>query len=606
MTLRSLCILLAFILCQYVSAQNNTIIQLDEVEISDDNLREFSKSQSVLALTDSTITKNNPSLTDLLKFTTPIYFKENGYGMVSSASFRGTTAQQTAVIWNGINVNSHFNGQTDFNSISTKSFNQIDVKSGGGSVIYGTSAIGGSVHLNNNLSFSNYSVNHELSYGIGSFNSHQTHYTINTSTNKWSVNASVDRNTSDNDYELPNGLQNINGEFENFAVSASAGLKLNPNHMLKIYSHFANNDKNFSLISPSDTKTKYTDEVARNLVEWQFNNGIITSNLKAAILVEEYQYFENASVDDYSGSSARTFIAKHELGYKFSKSQIKSIVEYNTTASEGNDIGTSTRSVAATSVLFSQKPTNKLYYEVGARQELANTYNSPLLFSGGAKYAFAKNVALIINGSRNFRIPSFNDLHWNGVGNTNLKPETSYQGEIGTEFQHRFTKIGVNLFYIDITDMIQWLPGQTTLWLPRNIQQVTSQGLEIIGNSAVNIGTNKFQISGTYSFTSSQNGEDNQLIYVPKHRGNIALAYARENLSTYVQILYNGEVFTRTDNNPRYIIDEHTVANFGVSYSFTPLTLGLKVLNVFDLDYYAIDRRPFPGRHFNLYINLNF
>src|SRR5690606_13909189 len=150
MTANKLLLCFTIFLCQCVSAQSNAIL-LDEVIISDVTLREFSKSQSILTITDSTITKNNASLTDLLKFTTPIYFKENGYGMVSSPSFRGTTAQQTAVIWNGININSQFNGQTDFNTISSKSFNEIDVKSGGGSVVYGTSAIGGSIHLNNQL-----------------------------------------------------------------------------------------------------------------------------------------------------------------------------------------------------------------------------------------------------------------------------------------------------------------------------------------------------------------------------------------------------------------------------------------------------------------------
>ena len=82
-------------------------------------------------------------------------FKENGLGMVSSPSFRGTTAQQTAVIWNGININSQLNGQTDFNTITTRDYTSITVRSGGGSSIYGSSAIGGSIHLNNELTFKN-------------------------------------------------------------------------------------------------------------------------------------------------------------------------------------------------------------------------------------------------------------------------------------------------------------------------------------------------------------------------------------------------------------------------------------------------------------------
>ena len=73
--------------------------------------------------------------------------------MVSSPSFRGTTAQQTAVVWNGININSQLLGQTDFNTVSTRGYNSIAVKAGGGSVVYGSGAIGGTIHLNNDLKF---------------------------------------------------------------------------------------------------------------------------------------------------------------------------------------------------------------------------------------------------------------------------------------------------------------------------------------------------------------------------------------------------------------------------------------------------------------------
>src|SRR6218665_2966863 len=153
MTLKKQFLLMSFFLCQFLCAQNDSIIKLSEVSISDVQLKKFSNSQSVLQLNDSIIRKNAVSLTGLLNYNSVVYFKENGLGMVSSPSFRGTTAQQTAVIWNGININSQLNGQTDFNLLNTRDFSSISIKAGGGSVIYGSSAIGGSVHLNNEPDF---------------------------------------------------------------------------------------------------------------------------------------------------------------------------------------------------------------------------------------------------------------------------------------------------------------------------------------------------------------------------------------------------------------------------------------------------------------------
>jgi len=147
-------IFVGILLCAgFLYSQERTVTPLDSVYLTDSKLKEYSTGRDVLTLSDSILRQNRPLLTNTLNFNTPIYFKENGLGMVSSPSFRGTTASQTAVLWNGININSQFNGQLDFNTINTGAYNEISVRGGGGSVVYGTGAIGGSVHLNTTLSF---------------------------------------------------------------------------------------------------------------------------------------------------------------------------------------------------------------------------------------------------------------------------------------------------------------------------------------------------------------------------------------------------------------------------------------------------------------------
>lgn len=120
------------------NAQQKERQQLDTVVLKPLRLIQKSVGQSVLNIEQDQIRKYRPQLTDVLSFETPIFFKENGLGMVSSPSFRGTTAQQTAVLWNGINVNSQFLGQVDFNTISPYNYSSIDVRSGGGSSQFGS------------------------------------------------------------------------------------------------------------------------------------------------------------------------------------------------------------------------------------------------------------------------------------------------------------------------------------------------------------------------------------------------------------------------------------------------------------------------------------
>ena len=153
MTVKKLFLLCFVLACQFTLAQSETTPKLKEVVLSDVYLKSNNKSQSVQVLNDSVISKNQSSLSDLLNYNSSIYFKQYGRGQLSTVSFRGTTASQTAVVWNGININSQLTGETDFNTITSNDYNSISVKAGGGSVLYGSGAIGGTVHLNNELFF---------------------------------------------------------------------------------------------------------------------------------------------------------------------------------------------------------------------------------------------------------------------------------------------------------------------------------------------------------------------------------------------------------------------------------------------------------------------
>src|SRR5699024_7068902 len=91
-----------------VLAQLDLIQGLEAVSLTNSKIKYFSQGFKVEKFSDSIVKRNSVSLTETLHFYSGIYFKENGFGMVSSPSFRGTNASQTAVIWNGININSIF------------------------------------------------------------------------------------------------------------------------------------------------------------------------------------------------------------------------------------------------------------------------------------------------------------------------------------------------------------------------------------------------------------------------------------------------------------------------------------------------------------------
>ena len=600
------CLLL---LCPIIWAQQDTIVQLEEVLISDLQLNTFSNSQSVLKLTDSVIAQNRTSLTALLNYNSVIYFKENGLGMVSSPSFRGTTASQTAVIWNGININSQLNGQTDFNAISAKDFNSVAIRAGGGSAVYGSSAIGGSIHLNTDLRFVNQFKN-TLQVNQGSFNTFGVNYKMLVATEKFSTQASISRNSSDNDYTyLGTHKKNENGQFWNTSLNINLGYKMDAKNVLKLYSYLFDGDRHFSGTVAAPSKSNYVDLNARNLLEWIGSHKQFTSKLKLAFLSEKYKYFENAATSIFSYGEAKTTTIKHDFLYKInSKFELNTILDYTETRGSGSDIGEDKRKIGSGVLLLKHRPFSEFLYEIAVRKEITNIYDSPVLFSIGTNYSPFSFYELKINGSRNYRIPTFNDLYWQGSGNLDLKPESSFQAEIGQAFKFKNTTFSITNYYIKIKDLLHWSPGVGGVWRPNNIGEVTTYGAEVLLNYFKKTGKNQFDLTATYAYTVSEDeAKKKQLIYVPYHKFTASLAYSFESFTAHCQYLYNGEVFTSSDNF--YSLNDYLVSNVGVDYQFGKkkfLELGFDVLNVFNESYENVSVRPMPGRNYSINLTFNF
>jgi iron complex outermembrane receptor protein len=599
------------LLCQCILAQQIPVNYLDEVTVSDTQLKNFSNSQSVLKLNDSVIKKNQASLTSLLNYNSVVYFKENGLGMVSSPSFRGTAAQQTAVIWNGININSQLNGQTDFNTITIKDFNSISVRAGGGSVIYGSSAIGGTIHLNNDLSFGK-GFSNEIQAQYGSFNTLALNYKLKFSDEKWSSQVSVSHNSSDNDYKyLNSSLKNINGQYYNSSYNAGFGFKVNERNFLKFYSQVFDGQRHFSLASPSDSKTKYSDFNTRNLLEWSSFQERSAAKLRVAFLTEKYQYFENIDVDNYTFGKVETLIGQYDFSYNLTENtKLEAIADFTQNQGNGSDIQSEKRQIGSGSLLFQHRVNKKLRYELGIRKEITSNYKSPVLFSVGTVADFTKMYSLKINLSRNFRIPTFNDLYWEGAGNPDLKPESAYQGEIGNEFRFQNFRITATVFHSEIRDMIRWIPGNGGIFLPENTNKVSITGAELLLNWHKKIRNHYFEINGAYAYTDSRNTAlDKQLTYVPYHKMTANLGYGFGKFSANYQHLFTGKVFTQTDNNPDKTVGMYNVSNISADYDFgktNVYSIGFRILNLWNENYESVENRPLPGRNFNLYLTLNF
>lgn len=598
-------------------AQIDSVNTLDTIVITDNKLRDFSVGQTLTRLSDSVVANNKPALTSLLNFNTPIYFKENGLGMVSSPSFRGTTASQTAVLWNGLNINSQFNGQTDFNTINTGSYDHISLRSGGGSVAYGTGAIGGTVHLNTDLVFQNgqdqaSTFDNQLHLGYGSFNTLDARYRIKASSKNVAFRFSVVRNSSDNDYAYQNrDGKNLNGQFHNTALNAAVAFRLNKKNRLNFYSELYESERHFSLIRPSENKTKYNDLNTRNLLEWESRFGRFKSVLKGAFLSENYKYYPNIEVNSHTEGKAETLIGKYDLSFKPSQDVLlNGILSHKHTNGFGTDVEQNVRTISSAGVLFKHQAAEKLRYQLGFRKEVTDSYESPFLYSAGLDYRFFPFYTAKLSVSKNFRRPTYNDLYWTNSGNPDLKAEESNQVELGNAFSYKNWELTLTGYFNDIDNMIHWLPNSSGIFTPRNTDHVQTYGGEALLNWTEHFNEQTVGLNATYAYTISENVDTHkQLRYVPYHKATFSATYGIGRFSVDYQFLFNGEVFTRSDNDSKYNLDSYSLSNVGIAYKFgteNTYKIGGRLRNIFDKAYENVENREMPGINFNFYLTLNF
>lgn len=584
---------------------------IDTVYIFDNQMKKAKLFHEVTTLNASDIQKNSSNLSEVLRFQSPVYIKENGRGAVSSPSFRGTTAQQTAFVWNGININSQFLGQGDVNNIALFGYDQLEIKSGGGSVIYGSGAIGGSIHLNNELSF-NEGFRGVIHSEYGSFDTYNNLTKASFSNDRFSFKVSGNYLISENNYKVEEeNYINRNGKFYNATFNIGASYRISRKNTVSWQSQWYDAVQNYPIFEDNGNRTKYESQTVRSLLAWDFNRTNISNSLKAAYTEENFQYFGIEKASKTSGGTGKNYIVKNDFNfYIIPKLNLNIIGEFQHNKGEGyqSGIGEVSRNVGSAAVLLRYFTSPKLSFEVGAKQDFVEDIDSPFLYSFSGKWSANKWYRLTMNFSKNFRFPSFNDLYWEQGGNLNLKPETSIQTDMTHEIKVLDFTLKVSPYYMKIGQMIRWLPTSFGYWSAFNTQEVESYGLESQLMYQKKLEHHQLRLTAGYVYAKSTNLEtQKQLMYVPLHKFSANIDYEYDFVKIYAQGLFNGLTYTTSDESKKYAIYPYFVMNAGASATLAKkYTIGLRVNNITNTIYETVAYYFMPKRNYSVYASINF
>jgi len=593
----------------YYSQEKN----IDTVFVFDSQMKKVKLFHSLTTLSPADIQKNSSNLSEVLRFQSPVYIKENGRGAVSSPSFRGTTAQQTAFVWNGININSQFLGQGDINNIALFGYDQMEIKSGGGSVIYGSGAIGGSIHLNNDLSF-NQGFKGIFNSEVASFGTYNNFLKAAYSNDKFSFKASGNYSISENNYEVPEkNYINRNGKFHNATFNIGTAYKIAEHQTISWQSQFYDATQNYRILEENLNKTSYEAQTFRSLVSWDINKSKVSNSLKAAYTEDNFQYFGIYNAPFTSGGINKNYILKNDFNYFIiPKLNFNVVGEFQQNKGEGlgdSRVGKVNRNVGSVAGLLRYFATQDLRFEAGIRQNFIEDISSPLLYSFSGKWKANNWYQINLNLSKNFRHPSFNDLYWEPGGNLNLKSETSIQADLNQEFSLHGFKLSITPYYIKIDNMIRWLPTAFGYWAAFNTEKVESYGLESQLSYQKRFNENhSVKLIAGYTYTKSVDLKiQKQLMYVPLHKFTSNVDYQYKFLNVFAQGMFNGLTYTTSDESKKDAIYPYFVMNAGISATiFKKYTLGIKMNNITDTVYETTAYYPLPKRNYSINATINF
>jgi len=584
-------------------------ISLKEVIITDKPTNKKINRQQFTNLNDFTARR----ITNLLNDVSSVYLKNYGNGQLTSIAVRGTTAAQTEVMWNGIRINSPMLGQSDlallnvgFHNAVSLQYNQLN------------SAIGCNLNFNNTPIDSG--IHFVGAIRGGSFGLLETNMNVQYSNGKIAGATKVALLKATNNFPLEkNGSpqKQPNANVLQFGVFQELHLKLKNNHSLAVYFWWNKALRQIpATLHQQSSTAKQHDHALRTMLQWKWQLRNLSLNFTAAYLNEKLRYINPQLLSD---DQSHTHALRNTLNlqYKIKRFTIDGNLsaDYEKANSQGYQ-AMQQRGLAAISAKASYFFKQGVLIQFGARQETMNTTFSPFMpymAIGYGRWFAQHHLALELTGKRSFRFPTMNDLFWKQSGNTNLKPEDSWNTELTINYKFdKWLSLSLSNYYTFVQQQIQWTPDVNGRWTPQNLKAVFARGAEInttfsLPATIIKHFTLRHSLSYAYTLatqTSASNAASEaigkQLIYVPRNRLSTGLNIGYRNFILSPVFRYTGIRFVSTDNQDflptYYLLDIELSKEFSIKSS--SIKLAFRVNNITNIRYQDVAQRAMPGRNF--------
>lgn len=574
---------------QVTSVLNEVILQSSRIEIP---FAEDSRNIQIVA--KAAIQESGAqSLAELLQNVAGIDIRRRGLqGMQADLYIRGGSFDQTLLLIDGVRVDDPQTGHHTLNvALPLEVIERIEILKGPAARIYGANAFTGAINLvTKNPTESLQEVQTEW----GAFN--QQHYRV------WMANGDADKGwITQYAHRRSDGYRH-NTDFDHHNLFIKGNGKIG-NAPLQMITSFQSRQFGANGFYATPTAEDQYEETQGSLIAF-------TSRMQSKAWVFKPRLYWRRNQDMYEYIRNRPEIYRnlhisHKVGGALDSytttawGQLGVGIDLNRVSIVSNNLGRHERN---TLTLFAEHRfelfDNRLNITPGVAFNSFSDFGTHLFPGIDVGYNIG-SLNLFGNLGYTYRIPTYTDLYYSSpdtVGNANLNPEEALNYELGFRWSGQNFEIHAAAFRRASENLIDYVKeNEADLWEARNIQDLTTSGVEVGINTRYRLGQINNRLDLGYTYLKDR--LEASPVAFSRYSINSLNHHVTANWTAYwapkVQTQVNYRFAQRNSN----LVEPYHVVDANIQWQLSNWRLGAGFYNIFNTEYTETNLVPMPLGH---------